>query len=72
MGPALLAISASEAVNPDPVREQYRSVSHLDGSLVFVAGLSPAAGRRSRGRAPPSGRRSSGAAPGRSCLVRPG
>ncbi|MGY1735758.1 hypothetical protein [Geodermatophilus sp. SYSU D00684] len=40
VGPALLAISASEAVNLDLVREQYRSVSYLDGSLVFVAGLS--------------------------------
>jgi hypothetical protein len=40
VGPALIAISASEAVNLDVVREQYRFDSYLDGSVVFVAGLS--------------------------------
>ena len=40
VGPALVAITASEAVNLDLVREQYRFDSYLDGSMVFVAGLS--------------------------------
>jgi hypothetical protein len=40
VGPPLIAISASEAVNLDVVREQYRFDSYLDGSVVFVAGLS--------------------------------
>ncbi|MGY1619565.1 hypothetical protein ACI797_22725 [Geodermatophilus sp. SYSU D00691] len=40
VGPALIAITASEAVNLDLVREQYRFDSYLDGSVVFVAGLS--------------------------------
>ena len=40
VGPALIAITASEAVNLDVVREQYRFDSYLDGSVVFAAGLS--------------------------------
>ena len=40
VGPALIAITASEAANLDLVREQYRFDSYLDGSVVFVAGLS--------------------------------
>jgi hypothetical protein len=39
VGPALIAITASEAVNLDLVREQYRFDSYLDGSVVFVGGL---------------------------------
>jgi hypothetical protein len=40
VGPALIAIAGSEAVNLDLLREQYRFDSYLDGSVVFVAGLS--------------------------------
>ncbi|MGY1669827.1 hypothetical protein [Geodermatophilus sp. SYSU D00710] len=39
VGPALVAITASEAVNLDLVRRQHRTDSYLDGSVVFVAGL---------------------------------
>ncbi len=41
VGPALIAITASEAANLDPVREQYRFEIYLDGSVVFFVGACP-------------------------------
>jgi hypothetical protein len=40
VGPALIAITASEAVNLDLVRQQYRFDGYLDGVVVFLGGLS--------------------------------
>jgi hypothetical protein len=40
VGPALVAITTSEAINLEVVQRQARSNSYLNGSVLFVAGLS--------------------------------
>lgn len=40
VGPALVAITMSEALNLEVVQRQARSNSYLNGSVLFVAGLS--------------------------------
>jgi len=39
IGPALIAITASELVNLDFLERQYRYYSYMNGTVVFVAGL---------------------------------
>jgi hypothetical protein len=40
VGPALIAITTSEVINLDFLEKQYRHYSYLNGTLLFVAGLS--------------------------------
>src|SRR6266511_4923955 len=39
IGPALIAITTSEAVNLDFLEKQYRYYSYANGTVVFIAGL---------------------------------
>jgi hypothetical protein len=39
IGPALIAITASELVNLDFLEKQYRYYSYMNGTVVFLAGL---------------------------------
>jgi hypothetical protein len=40
VGPTLIAITTSEVINLDFLEKQYRHYSYLNGTLLFVAGLS--------------------------------
>jgi hypothetical protein len=40
IGPTLVAITTSEVINLDFLEKQYRFDSYLNGTVVFVAGLS--------------------------------